>query len=248
MVEIARRVMLALGFDHGQFNIEFIYNPPADTIHIIEINPRMSSQFADLFEKVDGTNSYSVLLDLALGNKPQVNSRRGKHSTAFSCVLRTFQNQRILKLPSRDEIRKLQTEFPDMRIEILATEGRKLSQQMQDTCSYRYGLLNIRGTGQEEILAVFDYCRRRLRSVLNRSELNRHCHRENLITKIFTTLLGLVMAFRFVKNKTAIALTLAAGIATPILLLYLGEGAKKQVEIAGRARPCNILATRCAPR
>jgi hypothetical protein len=50
---------------------------------------------------------------------------------------------------------------------------------------------------------------------------------------IFSTLLGLVMAFRFVKNKTAMALTLAAGIAIPILLLYLGEGAKKQLKSPG---------------
>ena len=50
---------------------------------------------------------------------------------------------------------------------------------------------------------------------------------------IFTTLLGLVMAFRFVKNKTGMALTLAAGIIVPILLLYLGEGAKKQLKSPG---------------
>ena len=50
---------------------------------------------------------------------------------------------------------------------------------------------------------------------------------------IFTTLLGLVMAFRFVKNKTGMALTLTAGIVIPILLLYLGEGAKKQLKSPG---------------
>jgi len=50
---------------------------------------------------------------------------------------------------------------------------------------------------------------------------------------IFTTLLGLVMSFRFVKNKTAMVLTLAAGIMVPILLLYLGQGAKKQLKSPG---------------
>jgi hypothetical protein len=45
--------------------------------------------------------------------------------------------------------------------------------------------------------------------------------------------LGLVMAFRFAKNKTAMALTLAAGIVIPILLLYLGEGAKKHLKSPG---------------
>ena len=162
MADIAGKVMPALGYDNGQFNIEYIYNPKADTVHIVEINPRMSSQFADLFEKVDGTNSYSVLLDLALGKQPEVKTRQGIHPAAFSCVLRTFQNQRVLGLPSSDEVQALQNEFPDIRIEILATEGLKLSQQMQDTCSYRYGLLNIGGRDQKEILEKFDYCKSRL--------------------------------------------------------------------------------------
>ena len=111
---------------------------------------------------MDGTNSYSVLLDLALGNRPQFKRREGRHRAAFSCVLRTFQNQRVLRLPSQDELQTLLRELPDIRIELLATEGRKLSEQMQDTCSYRYGLLNIGGRDREEILELFDYCKRKL--------------------------------------------------------------------------------------
>jgi hypothetical protein len=33
---------------------------------------------------------------------------------------------------------------------------------MQDTCSYRYGLLNIGGGDKEEILEIFDWCKRQL--------------------------------------------------------------------------------------
>ena len=46
---------------------------------------------------------------------------------------------------------------------------------------------------------------------------------------IFTTLLGLVMAFRFTKRKTWLVLILVAGIFIPICLLYLGEGAKRNL-------------------
>ena len=59
--------MEGLGFDNGLFNIEMTYDAAADRIAIIEINPRMASQFADLYEKVDGTSSYRVLLDIARG-------------------------------------------------------------------------------------------------------------------------------------------------------------------------------------
>jgi hypothetical protein len=46
---------------------------------------------------------------------------------------------------------------------------------------------------------------------------------------LFTTLLGLVMAFRFAKRKASLVIILVAGILVPILLLYLGEGAKKDL-------------------
>ncbi len=47
---------------------------------------------------------------------------------------------------------------------------------------------------------------------------------------IFTTLLGLMMAFRFAKRKVLITLILFAGIVVPTFLLYLGEGAKKDIK------------------
>src|SRR3984893_19174006 len=47
---------------------------------------------------------------------------------------------------------------------------------------------------------------------------------------LFTTLLGLVMAFRFTKRKISLVLILVAGVLDPIVLLYLGEGAKKDLK------------------
>lgn len=53
---IAERCMKGLGFDNGFFNIEMMYNQEQDSIKIIEINPRCSVQFADLYKRVDGIN------------------------------------------------------------------------------------------------------------------------------------------------------------------------------------------------
>jgi len=121
-----------------------------------------------LYEKVAGTNSYSVLLDLALGRRPHQTRKSGRYPMAASCVLRSFQNQRVVRLPSRHEIERLHSRVPELRIEGLAYEGRKLSEQMQDECSYRYGLLNIGGRDREEILEKFEYCRRNLSFVFSR--------------------------------------------------------------------------------
>jgi hypothetical protein len=50
---------------------------------------------------------------------------------------------------------------------------------------------------------------------------------------LFTTILGLLMAFRFAKRKASLVLILMAGILVPIFLLYLGEGAKRNLTSPG---------------
>jgi biotin carboxylase len=160
MADVARDVLTSIGFDNGLFNIEFMHDPVMDTISIVEINPRMSSQFADLYEKVDGFNPYAVLVDLALGREPVVSRRRGRHAMAASCVLRTFDDCDVIAVPAPAQVDALLREHPDARVEILATPGTRLSHTMQDGASYRYGLLNLGGESRADILAKFDACRR----------------------------------------------------------------------------------------
>lgn len=155
---IAKSVMGGLGFDNGLFNIEFMYNPNDDSIQIIEINPRMASQFADLYEKVDGTTSYQVMLDVALGRKPAPRCKKGRYTFAASCVLRLFDNAMVVSLPSSLEIQRVQRRYPDCRIEILATAGRYLSQDMQDGHSYRYAIINLGGRDRQDILSLLGHC------------------------------------------------------------------------------------------
>jgi biotin carboxylase len=162
MAEIVERLLRGLGYAHGQFNVEMIHDPETDRVWVVEINPRMSSQFADLFEKVDGTNSYEVLLDLAFGREPRPQRRQGQYATAASCVLRRFADARVARLPSAAEIGALHVDHPDVRVEVLATEGLRLSQQMQDGHSYRYALLDIGGGNRQEILATLADCLARL--------------------------------------------------------------------------------------
>jgi biotin carboxylase len=159
MVDIAATVMPGLGFDNGLFNIEMMYDPESDAISIIEINPRMASQFADLYEKVDGTNSYAVLLDIALGRAPQFTRRQGRYAFASSIVLRSFEDSFVVALPTEADLGRLAGDDPDGRIEILATAGRTLSSEMQDGNSYRYGIVNLGGKDRDDVLAQFAACR-----------------------------------------------------------------------------------------
>jgi biotin carboxylase len=166
MVEIARRLISGIGFDYGMFNIEMSYDAESDQIYIIEINPRISSQFADLYEKVDGTNAYEILLDIALGQKPRVKRKQGIHAAAASFVLREFEDCLVAALPSDTELEAISLSYPDVRIELHARKGCRLSDEMQDGQSYRYGIVNLGGRDRAEMLRKFEDCRGRLKVTL----------------------------------------------------------------------------------
>jgi hypothetical protein len=126
----------------------------------------MSSQFADLYEKVDGVNGYQMTVDLARGIRPQSRRGAGRYARAASCVLRTFENHRVLRIPAPEDIAAVVEEHPDVRVEVIAEQGKKLSQQLQDGRSYRYGLLNIGGRDRHDISQIFDSCVERLGFIL----------------------------------------------------------------------------------
>jgi hypothetical protein len=166
MADLATTLMGGLGFDNGLFNIEMMYDADADRISIIEINPRMASQFADLYEKVDGTNSYEVLLAVGQGRAPAFTPWKGRYGFAASCVLRTFEDHIVVALPSEADIAGLSRLYPDIRVELHASVGRRLSDELQDGQSYRYGIVNLGGRDRDDVLTQFEACRKRLGIVL----------------------------------------------------------------------------------
>jgi biotin carboxylase len=166
MAEIATTVIEGLAFDNGLFNIEMMYDLETGQISIIEINPRMASQFADLYEKVDGTNSYRVLLDIAQGRKPQFKRKCGRYAFAASCVLRSFEDCVVVALPTEADLKRLVAIYPDMRIELHGELGKKLSDDLQDGTSYRYGIINLGGRDRADVLAQFEKCREILGTIV----------------------------------------------------------------------------------
>jgi len=162
MADIAVTLMQGLGFDNGLFNIEMMYDSETGRTAIIEINPRMASQFADLYEKVDGTSSYQVLLDIAEGRAPRFTRRQGRYPFAASCVLRAFADHIVARLPGAVELERLAGLYPDIRVELHATVGRRLSDELQDGHSYRYGIVNLGARDLAEALETFEAVREAL--------------------------------------------------------------------------------------
>ena len=119
----------------------------------------MASQFADLYEKVDGTSSYTVLLDIAQGRAPQFTRRQGRYGFAASsscAASRIMSSPPCRRRPISTGSRAL---YPDIRVELHATVGRKLSAELQDGRSYRYGIVNLGGRDRADVLAQFETCR-----------------------------------------------------------------------------------------
>lgn len=158
MAHVAEAFINGIGYDNAFFNIEMMYNPMSDRISIIEVNPKIASQFTDLFEKVDGTSTYAPLLQIAAGDEPVFPRRKGEFKMAASCVLRTFENKRVLAVPSSQQIDNLVSRFADARVEICASTDKLLSDGMQDGKSYRYGLINIGADSEEELNNKLELC------------------------------------------------------------------------------------------
>lgn len=158
MAQLTETFIGGIGYNNALFNIEFMYNPATDEIHVIEINPKIASQFTDLFEKVDGRSSYYPLLQVALGEEPESSRGQGRFKLAASCVLRTFEDKRVLSVPSPEQVDALLKKFPDARVEINASPGGLLSDVMQDGKSFRYGLINIGADSHEELETKLKLC------------------------------------------------------------------------------------------
>lgn len=160
MARLAERCVRAVGLDRTFFNIEFFYQEEQDAIHLIEINGRMSSQFAPLYRMVDGIDLYAMQLEMALGRDPGVREvwgpgrRRGRVAASF--VLRTFEDGLVRRVPAAAEVAHLAGRFPEAFVEILVREGEKLSDELQDDESYRYALVDLWAKDRKALRKRFD--------------------------------------------------------------------------------------------
>ncbi|MDQ4081925.1 MAG: ATP-grasp domain-containing protein [Actinomycetota bacterium] len=148
--ELARRVVPALGFDGGFFNMEFVV-PAEGPATIIEVNGRIASQFAPMVEATHGRSTYDALVALACGRDPAWR-RSAPDGVAVSYVLRTFTDAFVESVPE-----------PEEGIEILVRPGLRLSEQgTNDVESYRVAI--VYGAGETRTEAI-ERCRARLRTL-----------------------------------------------------------------------------------
>jgi hypothetical protein len=155
MITTTNRLMEGSGFDHSCYNVEFFYDEHTDRLSVIEINPRMSYQFSDLFAHVDGRSSFSVQLALATGQTVDWQPRRGRAKAAASFVMRRFRDARVVSAPSSERIAEVEKRFWSAHVKMLCAPGDCLSDHDQDVGSFRYCIVNMAADSREQLAADY---------------------------------------------------------------------------------------------
>jgi biotin carboxylase len=151
MIQLAIALVEGSGFDQACFNIEMFHDPASDRVAIIEINPRMSYQFADLYQRTCGLSTFAVQMRLATGEPAGWHPGRGADQVAASFVLRRFSDARVLAVPGAAEVARVMERFPGTVVKVLCTPGQRLSELDQDVGSFRYGIVNLGASTWEEL-------------------------------------------------------------------------------------------------
>jgi biotin carboxylase len=141
LADVAVRLLPALGFDDGFFNVEF-FVPDDGPVTLIEVNGRLASQFAPLVQAAHGRSTYDALFRLACGDDPEWQAGPPEcHGVSY--VVRRFEDAFVEAVPP-----------PEPGLEVLVEPGRRLSEQgTNDAQSYRLAILYARGASREQALA-----------------------------------------------------------------------------------------------
>jgi hypothetical protein len=144
--EVARRFLAAVGFEHGLFNMEFFHDPVSDRLAVIEFNPRLASQFGDLYRRVQGRDPHAIGLALATGADPALLPRSAPTAAAAaSFVYRAFGPSDLPAMPTAAQRRRLGREFPDALLFTYPKQGHALARDFKWLGSHRYGILHLGG-------------------------------------------------------------------------------------------------------
>jgi biotin carboxylase len=156
MIAVTERFFTSIGFDNGPFNIEFYWESQRDKIWLLEINTRISKSHCPLFRHVDGASHHQVMLDLALGKRPEFPHRQGRYRYAAKFMWRIYEDAQVKRVPTEDELRALCNRFPNTEIELHVDEGMRLSElKDQDSYSYEIAVIFLGGNSQNELLQKY---------------------------------------------------------------------------------------------
>ncbi|MFB8085643.1 acetyl-CoA carboxylase biotin carboxylase subunit family protein [Streptomyces sp. NPDC055992] len=157
--EVSERTIRQIGMDAATFSIEYFYDPKTGEVSLLEINPRHSQSHAELFHFVDGVPNHHRMIRLALGEDPVVPGGGGPYRMAAKWYYRWFGEGTVREVPGPERIAAIEREIPGVRIDIVPSEGQKLSTvPQQDSYSYEIAHIFTGADDEEGLRRKFDRC------------------------------------------------------------------------------------------
>jgi hypothetical protein len=160
MRDSAAKVLARIGLDDTPFNMEFFYDAVDDSLWLLEINARISKSHSPLFDKVEGVPHKEVMIDVALGRKPDYPARRGAFRYAAKYMPRLYghsDDEVVTHVPSDAEIRALEAHYPATEIQLHVHEGMRLGDlHNRDEYSHELAAIFMGAQSREELHAAFE--------------------------------------------------------------------------------------------
>ncbi len=159
MAATTRRVMPHVGLANTPFNVEYFYDPRRDDYWLLEINPRISKSHCPLFQMVTGASHQEVMLEVALGERPDYPRREGRFACAAKFMPRHYEDAIVVCVPQAEDIARVQRAFPGTLVENEVTPGAQLSRLgYQDSYSYEIAAIYMGAQSQAQLLADYRRC------------------------------------------------------------------------------------------
>jgi len=156
MTDVVRRFLTHVGFGPSPFNAEFYWDEENDRIWLLEVNTRISKSHAPLFQMVDGESHHAVNLQLALGEAPELPEREGRFAVAAKFMPRRFEDAVVTRVPTEEDVARVQRADPGTLIEVHVREGMSLSElKGQDSYSYMLAEIHMGAADEETLLANY---------------------------------------------------------------------------------------------
>jgi biotin carboxylase len=153
-LDVARRFLTAVGFTHGLFNMEFFYDAKSDRLTVIEFNPRMASQYSDLYLRVLGVDLHALALALAHGRDPATVPRQiPTAGAAASFVYRSFDPVETAHLPDRRQSQAFHHAYRDAMLFAYPKSAGSIARDHKWLGSYRYGITHLGGADAADLRA-----------------------------------------------------------------------------------------------
>jgi hypothetical protein len=119
---------------------------------VIECNPRLASQFGDLYRRVTGVDAHAIALALALGNDPRNLPRQSATAgAAASLVYRSFEGETPPPPPSAAQRQAFVQQHPDGLVFAFPKKGHALQRDFKWTGSHRYGIVHLGARDRQQL-------------------------------------------------------------------------------------------------